>query len=268
MDKVSVIIPTWNRAATIVSAVNSALSQTFPVHEVLVCDDGSTDNSRELVLALGDGRVKWIDGERAGRPAIPRNTGIRESSGEWLAFLDSDDEWLPLKLEKQMAALADSCCKACCSNAYKVKPGSERTLFSACTGTTIGYNDLTESNAVICSSAVIHASIIEKIGLFPEQEMLKAIEDYAFWLRVSTQTDFVFLQEPLLLYLDSVDSIRVFEHDTWKQRRNIFSDFLKWASLNGVADKEKIKRAKDRYDTALRVTGAGVFERMYKRYLA
>ncbi len=93
--EVSVIIPTWNAAATIKTAVLSALRQTYPPLEILVCEDGSTDNSKEIVESLNDARVRWLTGPHAGQPAIPRNRGIRKATGQWLAFLDSDDEWLP-----------------------------------------------------------------------------------------------------------------------------------------------------------------------------
>src|SRR4051794_13419670 len=101
-NSVSVIIPTWNRAATLGPAIQSVLNQTYPPREVLVCDDGSTDNSVDVVAQLDDQRIRWLPGGRGGRPAIPRNRGIGAATGEWLAFLDSDDEWLPDKLERQL----------------------------------------------------------------------------------------------------------------------------------------------------------------------
>src|SRR5512135_2903291 len=123
MPSVSVIIPTWNRRETLERAVRSALDQTVVPQEVLVCDDGSTDDSRRIVEAIGDPRVRWVEGPRGGRPAIPRNRGIRESSGEWLAFLDSDDEWMRDKLARQLAAAAGSGCRAVCTNAERFIPG-------------------------------------------------------------------------------------------------------------------------------------------------
>ena len=74
---VSVIIPTWNRAATVVAAVESALAQTHAPLEVLVCDDGSTDDSEQRIRALSDRRVRWLPGPRGGRPAIPRKASAR-----------------------------------------------------------------------------------------------------------------------------------------------------------------------------------------------
>ena len=102
---VSVIIPTYNRQHTLLAAIQSALSQTLPPLEVLVCDDGSTDGSAEAVAALDDPRVRWLTGPHAGYPAVPRNRGLREARGEWVAFLDDDDVWLPEKLAVQKKML-------------------------------------------------------------------------------------------------------------------------------------------------------------------
>lgn len=90
---VSVIIPTWNRELRLKKTIESVLVQTLFPLEILVCDDGLTDNTFEIVKSLNHSKVKWILGEHSGLPAVARNRGIRESKGEWLAFLDSDDWW-------------------------------------------------------------------------------------------------------------------------------------------------------------------------------
>ena len=102
---VSVIIPVWNAERTLKATIDSVLNQTIDVTEVLVCDDGSTDSSEEIVKNYSDSRVKWLTGRRGGRPAIPRNIGINNAKCDWLAFIDSDDVWLPNKLEKQFIQL-------------------------------------------------------------------------------------------------------------------------------------------------------------------
>jgi glycosyltransferase involved in cell wall biosynthesis len=97
--RLSVIIPTYNRASLVRAAVDSALRQSVPPHEVLVCDDGSTDDT---VVLLQQGfadvpKVKVLSLPHSGLPAAARNAGIAAASGEWLGFLDSDDVWLPEK---------------------------------------------------------------------------------------------------------------------------------------------------------------------------
>lgn len=108
MPRVSVIIPTLNRVHVLPRAIRSALAQTVTDLEVLVVDDGSTDGTEDVVEALSEPRVRLVCHEsRRGAPAA-RNTGIEHARGEYLAFLDSDDEWLPRKLERQLAALSPS----------------------------------------------------------------------------------------------------------------------------------------------------------------
>jgi glycosyltransferase involved in cell wall biosynthesis len=100
MPEVSVIIPTYNRAKYVTKAIDSVLAQTYRDYEIIVVDDGSTDNTSEVLNPYMD-RIHYIYQENAGVSAA-RNRGIMDAKGEWIAFLDSDDEWLPEKLSIQM----------------------------------------------------------------------------------------------------------------------------------------------------------------------
>ena len=124
MCKVSVIIPTWNRANLLKKSIESALNQTMPSLEVLVCDDGSTDNTVEIVKNIKDSRVKLILGQHGGRPAIPRNRGLKIAKGEWITFLDDDDELLPQNLEKKLEVAKKTGYKAICEQSYILIPGN------------------------------------------------------------------------------------------------------------------------------------------------
>jgi glycosyltransferase involved in cell wall biosynthesis len=104
VPKVSIIIPTYNRAQFIAEAIQSVLDQTFQDFELLIVDDGSTDNTREIVGSFKDQRIKYIHQENRGVSAA-RNNGILASSGEYIAFLDSDDLWLPQSLELKVRSL-------------------------------------------------------------------------------------------------------------------------------------------------------------------
>lgn len=247
MPDVSVIIPTWNRVELLLKAVRSALAQTIPPLEVLVCDDGSTDGSEAEIRAIGDGRVRWLNGERCGRPAAPRNRGIRESLGEWIAFLDNDDVWFPDKLEKQLRLAERLGCGAVCSNASRFVPGQGiNGSYLAWDRQLITFDDLLQVNQVICSSAVIHRALFETVEGFPEAAELKALEDYALWLRVATSTDFAFIAEPLLLYRDDAgSSIRSGGKDVWSQRRMVFADFREWGDQKKI-DKRYLRKLRDR----------------------
>lgn len=102
---VSVVIPTYNRAHLLGRALQSVLLQTYLDYEIVVVDDGSTDHTLEVVKTFQDDRVRYLRFERHCGPSRARNVGIQAARGEWIAFLDSDDEWLPRKLELQMARL-------------------------------------------------------------------------------------------------------------------------------------------------------------------
>lgn len=108
MPLVSAIIPTFNRLPLLLQAVESVRAQTFAEWELIVADDGSTDGSADAVEALGDARIRVLRLPHAGDEAVARNGGAAAAGGEWLAFLDSDDVWLPHKLQAQVAATLDA----------------------------------------------------------------------------------------------------------------------------------------------------------------
>lgn len=107
-EMVSIIIPTYNREKEIVRAIYSILQQTYVYYEIIVVDDGSTDNTREAVQQIGDDRIRYIYLEQNQGACHARNVGIQESKYEYIAFQDSDDEWMPDKLERQMQKMKES----------------------------------------------------------------------------------------------------------------------------------------------------------------
>jgi teichuronic acid biosynthesis glycosyltransferase TuaG len=258
METVSVIIPTWNRAATIGAAVKSVLEQTHDVLEVLVCDDGSTDNTKEIISAIGDERVKFIEGARAGRPAIPRNRGLAAAKGEWIAFLDSDDVWLEEKIARQLKLAAETKARAVCSNAWRVVPGNEERVryFSSASDSVRSLGELVTANFVICSSAMVQKPVLNATGGFPEGAEFKAIEDYTLWLRVAAVTPFAYHAGPLVEYRDDPgNSVRAENTTEKEQRERIFRNAWEWARTAepGVAVNSAV--LKKAYKKALRKNG-------------
>ena len=127
MPKVTVIIPLYNKAAYVKRALDSLIAQTFADYELLVIDDGSTDGGGAIVARCGDARVRLIRQDTAG-PAHARNRGIDEASGELVAFLDADDEWMPRYLEHSLAALESAGPEvACVSSGYLLYPQGRST---------------------------------------------------------------------------------------------------------------------------------------------
>jgi len=211
MIHVSIIIPTYNREAHLRCTIQSVLDQTFKNFELLICDDGSTDGSHHLVKEFQDARIKWLAGKNSGGPAIPRNNGIAAAKSEWLAFLDSDDSWEPEKLEKQLKAANDYNVKAVCTNSKVVKNNTiqDNFYFPQSHNSRLSFTDMLEVNRVICSSMLIHRSIIAQIGVFPEEFEYRGIEDYVLWLSSSMLTDIYYIDDALTQYRDEVaDSLR------------------------------------------------------------
>ena len=101
--EISVIIPTWNRAGTIRRSIDSVLAQTYEISEVVIMDDGSTDDTEEVIAAIGDERVHYHRMPENGGASRARNAGVDKAKHEIIAFHDSDDVWEPDKLEKQFA---------------------------------------------------------------------------------------------------------------------------------------------------------------------
>ncbi|KZB66856.1 hypothetical protein AUP42_15120 [Thalassospira lucentensis] len=231
-NSVSVIIPTWNRASSIRAAIESVLSQTFEVTEILVCDDGSTDSTAEIIHGISQTHPKviWVSGPRSGRPAAPRNRGLKVANGQWIAFLDSDDIWLPNKLAMQLEATSKYNCSAVCTNSWRIKPNkSEKDLLLSQKSKLITFNDLLNINLVHCSSALVHRDILEKTGGFPESRSLTVGEDYALWLRVSKLTDIIYIGEPSVIYLDDpINSIRSKSLNGWQEKINVVDDLRLW----------------------------------------
>ena len=125
---ISVIIPTYNRGEKVLRAVDSALKQTYVNIEVLVVDDGSTDETPGILKNHLDKRVHYFRLPHSGHPSVPRNYALEKASGELVAFLDSDDEWLPEKLALQIAVINKFPeVGLVCSNAFKI---NEQTQIS------------------------------------------------------------------------------------------------------------------------------------------
>ncbi len=194
---VSVIIPTFNRAWCLQQAIDSVLAQDYPAMEIIVVDDGSTDDTGWLLEPYQQ-VIKVIRQNNAGVSAA-RNRGIRAAKGQWIALLDSDDIWLPGKLSRQMQYLqARAHLKICQTeeiwirNGRRVNPAAKHTkaegmIFEKCLPLCL----------VSPSAVVIHTDLLEEVGLFDER--LPACEDYDMWLRISCRHQIGLVPEPLIV---------------------------------------------------------------------
>lgn len=194
---VSVIIPTFNRADMVGEAIESVCIQNCPDKEIIVIDDGSTDETRSVVGSFGD-KVKYIFIKNRGVSGA-RNVGIRRAKGGLIAFLDSDDLWLSGKLETQADYFAKNSGICICQteeiwirNGKRVNP---RVVHKKQTGWI--FEHCIPRCIVSPSAVMIRRSVFDKIGLFDEE--MPACEDYDLWLRASLRYQIVTLPDPLII---------------------------------------------------------------------
>lgn len=204
---VSVVIPTYNRQAIIAAAVQSALDQTYRNIEVIVVDDGSTDNTAQVLDQFG-GRIRLVRQENAG-PSAARNRGVSVARGDILAFLDSDDTWAPTKLARQVHLLQRlgpqiPCCL--CNVSFGSAGGAAGTSFAVAglrpeleEGVWENVTEVLLSRFVLFNQAlVVRQSALLKAGLFRPD--LRLLEDYDLALRLSLLGPWAFIAEPLVNY--------------------------------------------------------------------
>ena len=196
MPTVSAIIPTHNRSQTVLRALRSVYAQRIPVNEVIVIDDGSSDDTAARVQAAFPG-VNLICQTQHG-VSHARNRGIDAAQGEWLAFLDSDDEWLSMKIETQLDAVRNNPSSRICHsneiwirNGRRVNPMDKHRkhggwIFEHCL----------PRCAISPSSVLLHRSTIEEFGAFDES--LPVCEDYDLWLRMTAALPALYIAEPLV----------------------------------------------------------------------
>lgn len=194
--KISLIIPTYNRKDTILRAVDSVLGQSFKVDEIIVVDDGSTDGTGKLLEGYSND-VKVFFQENKGVSAA-RNFGIKNASHEWIAFLDSDDEWTKDKIKEQVdfhgqnpGILISQTNEVWIRNGQRVNQmkkneKSSGMIFDKCMALCM----------VTPSSVLAHKSIFEKVGFFDEQ--MEVCEDYDLWLRIAREYEFGLVQDELI----------------------------------------------------------------------
>lgn len=207
---VSAIIPTYNREHIIAEAVDSVLAQTYPNIEIVIVDDGSKDRTLEVLRAYGD-KTRVIAQANAG-PAAARNRGIRESQGELIAFLDSDDIWLPTKTERQVNLLqrAGEKVTSCLSNILMQWKSGDRSSFeiallepSTEEGIWLNVDEVLATRSVLFNQGImIRRQVIEKIGGFDES--IRYLEDYEFPLRLSLEGPWAFINTPLVVWRESM----------------------------------------------------------------
>jgi glycosyltransferase involved in cell wall biosynthesis len=209
MSLVSVVIPTRNRSQCIDSAILSVLAQTYTDLEVLVVDDGSTDNTAQVVeeYARKDARIRLIQHSHGKGAQAARNTGIHAAQGQWIAFLDSDDQWLPDSLDVRLQIARLKGLHVVHSDCYVLKPGrAQLQQFGHPPFQGNVYRELLRRCATLFPSFLLSKEALIRISYLDE-----TIVSYQEWdtaIRLAKYYDFAFVQEPTFIYnCSSADTI-------------------------------------------------------------
>lgn len=198
---VSVIIPTYNRATLIKRSIQSVLKQTFDDFEVIVVDDASSDNTEEVIASLQDVRIRYFRHESNRGGSAARNTGIEKAQGDLIAFQDSDDEWLPDKLEKQVKTIqqADPSVGLVYTGFWRIQGDTKEYLPGPHIKKTEGdiHQELLKGNFITTQAVLVKKECFQKVGGFDDS--LPRFQDWELFLRIAKHYEFRYIAEPLVI---------------------------------------------------------------------
>ncbi len=196
---VSVILPSFNRLRLLKEAVASVFNQTLTDWELVVADDGSSDETRAYLACLADARVKILWLTHSGNPSAVRNAALAAASGHYVAFIDSDDAWLPTKLETQLAAMRTrSTCRWSYTDTERVDGRGQPIPNGA---DFIPYEDgileacLNNTGYIAMPTVMAERALVNEVGGFDEE--LAFAEDYDLWVRLGARSEALPLSQPL-----------------------------------------------------------------------
>jgi len=205
---VSAVMPAFNVAWCVRRAIDSVLAQTLREHELIVIDDGSTDDTAKVLASYGAG-INVISQENRGMSAA-RNRGIRAARGAFISFIDADDHWRPEKLARQIELLQQRPDVGFCSTAARVEnaDGDVLNLWRCRQRGTDVLETLFAENAAIaggCSAVVVRRELLDQVGLF--DETLRGFEDPDLWIRLAAVSGYACIDEPLVVILRRENSV-------------------------------------------------------------
>ncbi len=201
--KVSVIVPTYNRAHLVTETIDSILSQTFKDFELIIVDNNSSDNTEEVIKSYKDERIKYFKNQNNGIIAVNRNYGISKAQGEYIAFCDDDDLWFPEKLEKQMQEFEkDSQIGLVCNNeiGFDDRGDHGEMIKTKLRGRDFSFESLIWNNHVSSSTAMVRKAVLDDVGVMDESPQFVCVEDYELWLRIAQKYRVKYIDLPLGKY--------------------------------------------------------------------
>ena len=251
---VSIVMPTYNRLQYLRAAIGSVFAQTVPDWELVIADDGSDRETRSYLQSLTESpRVRILLRPHCGVPAVVRNAGLAEASGAYVAFLDSDDEWMPQKLERQLTALRarperrwsytgylliDDAGTAKPRTAYQERARPQGSILAALLA-----NDVD----IWTPAVVVERKLLVHLGGFNPRLVL--FEDYDLWLRLATQSDIDLVDEPLIGVRRHTEHFRPEGRNIMAQSRDqslqAVQELVKGPRLRRLVGQERARSALD-----------------------
>lgn len=209
MPTVSIVIPTLNRAHLIGRAIKSVLAQTYQDIEIIVVDDGSIDETERVIQECGNERIKYIKHKKTKGPGAARNAGIEASSGYYIAFLDSDDEWMPTKIEAQIRLFKNRNKKiGLVYTGVEIIDQNKKIVIEKvlCKYKGFVFDKILSTNFIVGSSTImIKRRVLDKAGQF--DEYLPSCEDWDLWIRVARYYEFDFVPDLLVKHFSHFQRI-------------------------------------------------------------
>lgn len=200
-ELISVVVPVFNRGEPILDTLRSIIDQSYINFEIIVVDDGSTDQTSHFIESIKDSRLRYFKIKNSGGPAKPRNYGILKSKGKYIAFCDDDDIWFPDKLKKCVAEIQNGADMIFHNMSLKPHFFLANRVSNPNYPSNITFLQLYHHGNIICNSSVLlKKSIFNEVGVFDENPLLVACEDFDMWLRI-LKCKF------RVIYLDSIQGV-------------------------------------------------------------
>lgn len=223
----SIIMPAYNAEKTIIDSINSVLQQDFKLFNLYIINDASSDKTKDIILSVNDCRIIYLENEKNLGVAESRNKGLKNANGKFIAFLDSDDLWLPHKLSSQLKLLNEGW-NVVCSN-YTTFNSSNITLLRTAPKI-IKYSDMLKSNFIGNLTGVYNR---QELGFFFQKNI--GHEDYAMWLQIIKKSQKVFcIQESLAKYRLSENSLSGNKIKAISWQWSIYKNELKLSTIKSL----------------------------------
>ena len=239
--RVSVIVPTFNRAHLVAETIDSILSQTFKDFELIVVDNNSTDNTEQVIKSYTDDRIRYFKHPNNGIIAVNRNYGIGKAKGEYIAFCDDDDLWMPNKLEKQIAELErDDGAGLVCSNeiAFDQNGNYGPMIRRELKDSDFTLESLVWTNRISSSTVLVRRTVLDDVGVMDEDPAIAAGEDYELWLRIARKYRIAYIHLPLEKYRTHPNTYRKGPLNTPQRDKLIYRKLLD----KGILDVDLYRR--------------------------